>query len=400
MVIRILDITLKDLRQLVRKRNTFLFLLIMPIIFTLLFGYAFGGFGGSEADSRLPVGFLDQDDSRLSRELTALLAESALIRLEPNENRSAAELAQLVADEELAGAIIVPARYGKDSLAGDHVPLKLIADTSAPAGTTIEAEVLAVAGRLDSALRTALVLEQVTGDHTPFDYAFEQALAAWETPPISMVETTSSALEDQAEPVSSLAHTSPGMMVQFAIAGLLTAAQLIVYERKRRVLSRLLTTATRPTQILIGHYLAIFVMIMVQFLLLMLFGWLVLKVNYWRETSATILIAASTAACIAGLGLFIGVFAKSEEQAVTFSLIPMFVLSGLGGAWVPLEVTGPTFQAIGHLSPVAWAMDGFKNVLIRGLGLEAALLPAAALMGYAVLFFLLASWRLSTRQES
>jgi ABC-2 type transport system permease protein len=100
------------------------------------------------------------------------------------------------------------------------------------------------------------------------------------------------------------------------------------------------------------------------------------------------------------LGLFIGVFAQSEEQAVTFSLIPMFVLSGLGGAWVPLEVTGPTFQAIGHLSPVAWAMDGFKNVLIRGLGLEAALLPAAALMGYAVLFFLLASWRLSTRQES
>jgi hypothetical protein len=49
-------------------------------------------------------------------------------------------------------------------------------------------------------------LEQVTGDHTPFDYAFEQALAAWETPPISMVETTSSALEDQAEPVSSLAQ--------------------------------------------------------------------------------------------------------------------------------------------------------------------------------------------------
>jgi hypothetical protein len=41
----------------------------------------------------------------------------------------------------------------------------------------------------------------------------------------------------------------------------------------------------------------------------------------------------------------------------------MFVLAGLGGAWVSLEVTGAVFQTIGHLSPVAWAMDGFKNVI-------------------------------------
>ena len=40
-MIRILDIALKDLRQLMRERETFLFLLLMPIIFTLLFGYAF-----------------------------------------------------------------------------------------------------------------------------------------------------------------------------------------------------------------------------------------------------------------------------------------------------------------------------------------------------------------------
>jgi len=40
---RILDITCKDLTQLMRQRNTFLFFLIMPIAFTLLFGFAFGG---------------------------------------------------------------------------------------------------------------------------------------------------------------------------------------------------------------------------------------------------------------------------------------------------------------------------------------------------------------------
>ena len=46
-MIRIFDIALKDLLQLSRDFKTFMFLLIMPILFTFLFGYAFGGFGGT-----------------------------------------------------------------------------------------------------------------------------------------------------------------------------------------------------------------------------------------------------------------------------------------------------------------------------------------------------------------
>jgi len=42
---------------------------------------------------------------------------------------------------------------------------------------------------------------------------------------------------------------------------------------------------------------------------------------------------------------------------------------------MPLEATSSTFQAIGHISPVAWAMDGFKNIILRGQGVESALLP-------------------------
>jgi ABC-2 type transport system permease protein len=91
--------------------------------------------------------------------------------------------------------------------------------------------------------------------------------------------------------------------------------------------------------------------------------------------------------------LLIGILAKSEEQAIIFSLVPMFVFAGLGGAWVPLEVTGPTFQVIGHVSPVAWGMDGFENIVARGLGFGSVLLPAAALLGYGMLFFILAVGR-------
>jgi len=115
--------------------------------------------------------------------------------------------------------------------------------------------------------------------------------------------------------------------------------------------------------------------------------------------AATAVVAAGSALCIAALGLFIGSLAKTEEQAVIFSLVPMFLLAGLGGLWVPLEVTGTVFQSIGRLTPLAWAMDGFKNISIRGLGLSSTFLPVAALVAYAALFFLLAALQLQRSEE-
>ena len=394
---RSFDIAQKDLLQLMRDRKTFMFLLMMPVIFTFLFGYAFGGFGGG-GDSRLPVGYLDEDHSRLSEKLHDLLAASQVIRLDEDPARSPSALEQGVAAEKLAAAIIVPARYGKDSAAGKHPRLTLLTGVSSSStGTTIEADILAAANRLDSAVSMALSMDQVTAGRLSFDYALEQSLSAWADPPVAITETTSKIQSGHSN--EDLAHVAPGMMLQFAIAGLLTAAQVIVSERKSRALQRLLTTATRRLDILVGHYLAILALILGQFLTLILFSMLVLGINYQSQPSATLLVAMSAAMCIAALGLLIGVVAKSEEQAVIFSLIPMFVFSGLGGAWVPLEVTGPVFQSIGHVSPIAWAMDGFKNISIRGWGIDSVLLPASALLGYAVVFFVLAAWRLWVSEE-
>jgi len=279
------------------------------------------------------------------------------------------------------------------------IRLIVFADTGTQAWTTIEAELLTVASRVDGAVRTAAIMEGMELEGVPFAYAFDQTISAWDEPPISIHETSSLAIKDSSDEVSALAHTSPGMMLQFAIAGLLTAAQIIVTERRSRTLQRLLTTSTRKIHVVVGHHLAIFLLIFTQFTILIVFGQFVLKVDYLRLPSATMLVAFSAALCISALGLLIGILAKTEEQAISFSLIPMFVFAGLGGAWVPLEFTGKTFQTIGHFSPVAWAMDGFENIVARGLGFESVLIPCAALVGYAVLFFLLAVWRLDASEE-
>jgi ABC-2 type transport system permease protein len=398
-MIRILDIARKDLLQILRDRKTFVFMLIMPIAFTLLFSFIFGSSGSGPADNRLPVGFLDQDQSNLSRDLGKLLADSAVIRLDQNAQRTAEDLDKLVADEKLAAAVVIPPGYGQSVEKGEPLTLTVIADPSKSATSTIQNEVLVAVQRLTNSVRIAKIAAQTANDPSVYDAALADALAAWKNPPIRMDVTAGAADKTQSRYVTSAAHSSPGMMLQFAIAGLMTAATIIVNERKTRSLQRLLTTATSRVHILLGHYLAIFALIFVQFVLLIAFGQIFMGVEYLRIPAATFLMAAAAATCISALGLLIGVLAKTDEQALVFVMILMFLLSGLGGAWMPLELTGAAFQAIGHASPVAWAMDGFNNIIVRGLEFRSVLVPVAILAGYTLLFFCLSVWRFWTAEE-
>jgi ABC-2 type transport system permease protein len=393
----ILYIAFNDFVQMLRDRNTYLFLLIMPIAFTLLFGFAFKGQDSGPSDQRLPVGFINQDaalqgGSTLSQELEALLGGSSVIRLDRDPAWTPADLEKMVAKKDLAAALVIPAGYGASLTTSSPLRLTVFADASDNAGLSARNEILSAASRLNRSVQAAQV---VSGGG---EAALRAALDAWQNPPVrlAVAQASAVAVEEPAQtanPMSGFAHSAPGMMLQFAIAGLLTCAQVIVAERKSRCMQRLLTTAVSRAEILLGHYLSIFALVLTQFIILIVFGQFILKLDYLRQPLATLLVAVAAALCIAAMGLLIGILSKSDEQAIIFSLVPMFVFSGLGGAWVPLEITGPAFQAIGHITPVAWAMDGFKGILLRGLNLQGVLLPAAALIGYALLFFALAAWR-------
>ncbi|MEN6394286.1 MAG: ABC transporter permease, partial [Anaerolineaceae bacterium] len=363
---RTFDIAIKDIHQILIDHQTLLFLLIMPIAFTFLFGYASGVFSGSNSDNRLPVGFISRDNHWFSQELYESLKKSDVIRLREFSTAKQQEMIDLIADEKLAAGMIIPERYGASFIKGKPAKIVLITDDSSATSTTIKSAIISTVIRLDSATQTANIMEQMVGDQTHFDYIFEESLSAWENPPIKVLEIKSDAIDSNGN--EALSYISPGMMMQFAIAELMVAAQIIVNERKTRCLQRLFTTATHRFHILTGHFLAIFIIIFVQFVLLILMGSLLLKVNYLRNPWATFLVAIWAAGCIAAFGLLIGVVSKTGEQAVVISMVAMFVFAGIGGAWVPLEFTSPTFQAIGHVSPIAWAMDGFENIAIRGLG--------------------------------
>lgn len=396
---RVIDLALKDLSQIVRDRKSALFLVLMPILFTFFFGSLFSA---SEGDARLPVGWLDRDGGALTTRLRAMVETSEALRLVVVSENEAASLDARVRDEELAAALIVPAGFTAQTLAGTDVPLTVIVP-STPAGQTANTALQAMVMRLLGTLQTARLSADAYAARQSFASGgarqayFEDAIRlasdAWQQPPLTMTAEPATST-GKAESRNAFTQASPGMIVQFAVFSLATSAMVLVLERKSKVLDRLLTTPIRRAEVIGGHMLAMFVVVFFQEAMLVALGQLLFQVDYLREPLGTLLMMTTLALWVSSLGLFIATIARSPEQVIMWSLIAMFLFAALGGAWFPLEVAGQAFAAIGHLTPTAWAMDGFQNIVTRGLGWNSTLAPTGILLAYTAAFFGLAVWRL------
>jgi len=414
---RTFDLALKDLSQVLREKQSLLFFVLMPVVFTFFMGFAYRG-AVQPADPRLVLGWADADGGALSQQLYAALEGSSAVRLVEVDPASVArpepgDPAGVPSD--MAGVLIAPAGFSDKALAGEDVQLTLLADALSTTGQSLYQVLRAPVVQVMSAAQIArldvetLEAQQALAGEDARDAerlaAFEAAAQAWtearqEEAWIRVEKAV--AAEPESAPLGGNPYnqTSPGMLVQFAVFGLVSSAQILVLERKSRTLQRMITTAMRPWQIIAGHLLAMFALVFLQTALLIVFGQLVLGVDYLREPAGTLLIAVSLGLWVSSMGLLIGVFAQQDQQVVLYSMIAMFLFTGLGGAWFPLEGAGKAFATIGHLTPGAWAMDGFQNVLIRGLGLASAWRPAAVLLAYAAGFFALAVWRFRVGEET
>jgi ABC-2 type transport system permease protein len=402
---RILYLAYKDLLQILQDWKSALFLLVMPLLFTLFFGFVFGTTldSKSDVDPRLPVGVINRDDGNLAVSLEKLLEDSEVIRPVILNEAEATKANQMVHDGDLAAVVIIPAGYTTQLLADQPALLDVIMNQSQPSGQTVSRALETVTGRLLGAVETAHIsvntIKSQNGVVEPsaLEDSLVQAISAWQEPALTVTvhasrATGESQKHEQANSSGGFAQASAGMMVQFSIFGLITSAMVLVLERKSGTLQRLLSSPLRKTEVIAGHILAMFLVIFVQQLILVLLGQFVFGVNYLRQPLAILIMIIVLAFWAASLGLLISAISRKEDQVITLSLIAMFVFAAMGGAWFPLEVAGKAFAAIGHVMPTAWAMDGFQNILMRGLGFQSVLMPAGILFVYGLAFFGLAIW--------
>ncbi len=398
---RILDLAIKDIKQILSDRKVAVMLVGMPILFTAFFGLLFGG-SGKAADPRLPVGVINNDPSScIGPTLVELLETSGAVRPVVLTRSAAAGAPEQVRDGKLAAAVTVPAGFGAALWNNEQAELLVVVDENDTAGLTARTALDTATTRLLGALQTAklsVAAYEATGGldastrQAYVDQAIALTSAAWKDPPLTLaVERAGRA--SQEESANAYNQSSPGLIVQFTIWSLIMSAGVIVLERKSGAMQRLLTTPIRSWQIIAGHALGMLLLTVAQELILLGFGQFVLKVDYLRQPVAILLVTLALALWVVSLGMLIGAISRDDNQSMVWSLMAMFVFTGLGGAWFPLDGTGKAFRTIGGLMPSQWAMRGFQNILMRGLGLESVWLPVGILLAYAVAFFAVAVWR-------
>ena len=403
---RIFDLAIKDLSQIFRDLRSFLFLIAMPIVFTLFMGFAYqsGGDEGPSTEHRIPLGWVNNDPGGvLSEELFKMISKLAALKI---VELTPETMDEALRNNDVSGVMIVPVSYSnrvlKAALRGeiDEYPLQLtlLTDQSTPEGQSLYQSLRAPVMKTLSSVEIAALSTEFIGkldDPEEINRAFHAAIQAWKATDYNALVKVEMAVAEPEEAWygdNPYNQASPGILVQFAIFGLVTSGQIFVQERKSQTLQRMMTTSLRPWQIIAGHTLAMFVIVFVQEALLVIFGQLALGVNYFRASLGILLVTVSLGLWIAAMGLLIGVLAKDDSQVVLFSLMAMFLFSALGGTWFPLEASSGAFAMIAKTMPSTWAMNGLQNILIRGLDSSSAWLPSAVVLVYAAVFFLVAVW--------
>jgi ABC-2 type transport system permease protein len=84
---------------------------------------------------------------------------------------------------------------------------------------------------------------------------------------------------------------------------------------------------------------------------------------------------------------------RTYAQMDAVSTILIIPLSGIGGAMWPLEIVPEFMQKAALFVPTGWAMQGFHDLITRGLGLADILPEAGVLMAFGIVFLAIGVWR-------
>ncbi|MGH3431589.1 MAG: ABC transporter permease [Thermocrispum sp.] len=192
------------------------------------------------------------------------------------------------------------------------------------------------------------------------------------------------------EPIQFL---TPGLLAWAVSMGAVFGAALtLVMWRKNQVLRRLRLAPVAPVTIL-GSRLAVAIgtafvqaVVFIAIALLPMFG-LQLSGQWWL---AIPLLMLGTLAFFA-IGMLVGAFTKTEESAAGAANLIVLPMAFLSGAFFPLDQTPDWLQKVSMIFPMRHLNDGLSAVLVRGQGVEALLVPATVLVGFALVVGFVAS---------
>ena len=343
---RTLAIARKSLGQLANDRRTLGFVLVVPLILILVFGY---GFGGQPSHVRVSVSNADSgpDGGEVLADLPAGTLDLSYVS-------DAAAAYDAVHSGSAEAAIVIPSNFTA-AVGSGTASLTVDVDGSSP--TTVSA----VLGAVESALARAL---GSPGGHTPVVVDPQYVYGSSGT---SFIDTL-----------------APGVMALVALfATTILAILVLVRERSQGLLERLFATPLRPSEFVAGHGLSLALVGAAQSAVVVVSAIVFFRASFAGSLPLAFAVLILFALGNIGLGMLISAGAQSEFQAVQFIPLLLFPQLLFSGALFPLDTIPVSFRPFAGILPLTYAADALRGVLLRGWGIGAIGTDLLALGLYA-----------------
>lgn len=190
--------------------------------------------------------------------------------------------------------------------------------------------------------------------------------------------------DDSLEPIQFIA---PGLLGwAIAMGGVFNTAMPLVTWRTNKLLRRLRLAPVRIGA-LVGSRtvvcLSVALLQMVIFLTVAVLGFGLQLSGWWWLAIPLILVA--TLAFMA-IGMVAGAVSKTSEGASGLANVIVLPMAFLSGSFIPLDQSPAWLQAFSKVLPLGQLNEGMLDVMVRGEGPSAIVIPILVLLGFAVVF--------------
>jgi len=386
---KFISIAIKDAKELTRDRRGLFMILIFPLFFMLVFGFAFGGMGQSNTPHHIAVINNDegailpfnQEEVNFGDNLTKILENSKYENSDVNlfkvtqTNESAAD--ELLKQRGIDAAIIIPNNFSKaiveliDSSISQNPNLNNKISDKETATIIIKGDTGYVGFGVSQGIIVG-ILEQYQ-DQLLFEIQSTVSSTS-ESEQSKFIESKVEPLEGT-ETFTSFDFLAPGMIVFAILLLATTVAASLTREVEKGTLDRLKLSYMKSFDLLMGGLIPWSLVAAAQVIILFVVAVLI---GFHWQGGLNSLILAIFVGIVGGiasvsLGMIIAAFAKTERQAANLGTIITVPTSFLVGAFFELpqviigNLMGQSFQ-IYDLLPWTHTLNALRTLLTFGGG--------------------------------
>lgn len=387
---RLRHFVLKELRLLQRDLHGLLLLFAMPALFILIMTFALQNQYNNNQNLDIAYYLINADEGETSRKLAEQIGELDSLQRLPGEEDENTLRAKVAKDQ---AKFLILIRPGFDeNLRQNQDPVVL---EVAPSVTPVTAQL--VESQLQQQLNELFLAQLLTE-------ALEQPELADSIRSADFVKTVSLYGDGEQQP-SSVQQNVPAWMLfaMFFIA--IPLSTTLINERRQGTLDRLQTMEFPRYLMLLGKIIPYLGINLLQVVIMLLIGVYLVpalggdSLQLGNSYPALALMALCASLAAVSYALLVAEVANTVEQATIFSGICNIIMAAIGGVMVPRFIMPPLMQNLSNISPMAWGLDGFFDILLRNGTIRDVLPEALALLAFAAVMLMLSN-RVAARRHT